>query len=129
MSGGPFIFVATNRLREGALAEERQRVPGLAAFVEEHEPRLLAFNEYADAAGREVAVVQVHPDVESMVFHLKLIRERAADAYGRTLEATTRIQVFGQPSGAVQALLDAQAGGAVALEVKPDHLGGFSRLG
>ena len=45
---GPFIFIATNRLRAGALAAERARVPGLVAFVREHEPRLLAFNEYVD---------------------------------------------------------------------------------
>ena len=26
---GPFIFIATNRLKTGRLEEERQRVPGL----------------------------------------------------------------------------------------------------
>jgi hypothetical protein len=57
----PFIFIATNRLRPGALEDERRRVPGLAAFVEEQEPRVLAFNEYVDPERNEVAVVQVHP--------------------------------------------------------------------
>ena len=77
---GPFIFIATNRLRDGALEHERRRVSELSGFIQEHEPRLIAFNEYASANGTQVGVVQVHPDVESMVFHLKLIRGRAADA-------------------------------------------------
>jgi hypothetical protein len=126
--GGPFIFIATNRLRPGRLEEERERFPGLCEFVQAHEPRLIAFNEYANDEGTEVGVVQVHPDVESMVFHLKLIGERAAEAYARTIEATTSIQVFGTPNGAVRELLGRQAGD-VALSVKPHHIGGFVRPG
>jgi hypothetical protein len=38
---GPFIFIATNRLKEGKLDAERERVPRLADFIQENEPRLL----------------------------------------------------------------------------------------
>ena len=48
---GPFIFIATNRLKEGKLEDERERVPGLVEFIQENEPRLLAFNEYANQEG------------------------------------------------------------------------------
>jgi hypothetical protein len=124
---GPFIFIATNRLQPGKLADERNRVPGLVDFVEANEPRVIAFNEYVNEAGTEVAVVQVHPDAESMAFHMEAIAERAASAYAETVEATTSIQVFGTPSTAVLEMLRRQAGTGVALSVKPDHLGGFSR--
>ena len=63
---GPFIFIATNRLKEGKLEDERDRVPGLVEFIQENEPRLLAFNEYANEEGTEMGVVQVHRDAESM---------------------------------------------------------------
>jgi hypothetical protein len=63
---GPFIFIAINRL--------------------------IAFNEYANAEGTEVAVVQVHPDADSMVFHMNLIAERAASAYAETIDATTVVR-------------------------------------
>ena len=56
----PFIFIATNKLKEGKLDEERRRVPGLSDFIQENEPRLIAFNEYANQKGTEVKVVQVH---------------------------------------------------------------------
>ena len=107
---GPFIFIATNRLKPGKLDAERTRVPGLVEFVEANEPRLLAFNEYVNEAGTEVAVVQIHPDADSMAFHMEVVAERAAAAYAETVEATTRIQVFGAPSNAVLALLERQAG-------------------
>ena len=123
----PFIFVATNRLKPGKLDNERARVPGLVAFVEAQEPRLIAFNEYLSADGTEVAVVQIHPDAESMAFHMDLIAERAAAAYADTVEATTGIQVFGAPSDAVMDMLRRQAGSGVPVMVKPDHLGGFTR--
>jgi hypothetical protein len=124
---GPFIFIATNQVRPGKLADERKRVPGLVDFVEANEPRLLAFNEYANEDGTEVAVVQVHADADSMAFHMGLIAERAATAYAETVEATTGIQVFGIPSDAVLEMLERQAGAGVPLAIKGHHLGGFTR--
>ena len=72
---GPFIFIATNRLKPEKLDDERRRVPGLVDFIQASEPRLIAFNEYANEEGTEVAVVQIHPDADSMVFHMELIAE------------------------------------------------------
>ena len=85
---GPFIFIATNQLRSGKLAAERERAIELSAFIESTEPQLLAFNEYASEDGAEVSVVQVHPDAASMEFHMETVAERAARAYTDTLEAT-----------------------------------------
>jgi len=122
---GPFIFIATNRLKPGKLDHERARVPDLVDFIEANEPRLIAFNEYANEEGTEVAVVQVHPDADSMAFHMEVIADRAAAAYAETVDATTSIQVFGTPSDVVVEMLRRQAGAGVPLSVKPYHLGGF----
>ena len=124
---GPFIFIATNRLKPGKLDAERNRVPGLVDFVEANEPRLLAFNEYVNEEGTEVAVVQIHPDADSMAFHMEVVADRAAAAYAETVEATTSIQVFGMTNNGVLAMLERQAGVGVPLSVKPHHLGGFTR--
>jgi hypothetical protein len=125
---GPFIFIATNRLKEGRLDEERKRVPGLCDFIEANESRLIAFNEYVNENGTEVGVVQVHPDADSMEFHIQMIRERAARAYAETLEATTSIQVYGTPSDSILEMLKQQAGSGIPMSIKPHHLGGFTRL-
>jgi hypothetical protein len=124
---GPFIFIATNRLKQAKFDREQKRLPDLIDFIQANEPRLIAFNEYANEEGTEVAVVQVHPDADSMVFHMELIAERAASAYADTIEATTNIQVLGTPSGTVTDMLRRQAGAGVPLSIKPRHLGGFTR--
>jgi hypothetical protein len=125
---GPFIFIATNRLKPGAYEAEQRRVPGLSEFIQAGEPRLLAFNEYANAERTEVTVVQVHPDAASMEFHMGVVAERAARAYAETLDATTQIQVFGTPTDAVVNTLRAQAGAGVPISVHAEHLGGFTRI-
>jgi hypothetical protein len=125
---GPFIFIATNRLLEGKLAAERERARDLSSFIEANEPQLLAFNEYANEEGTEVGVVQMHPDAPSMELHMEVVAERAARAYAETLEATTSIQVYGEPSDAVLEMLSHQAGAGVPMMVKRHHIGGFSRI-
>jgi hypothetical protein len=125
---GPFIFIATNRLKEGKFEAERSRAAELGSFIEENEPQLLAFNEYADEAGSEVGVVQFHPDAASMESHMEVVADRAARAYAETLEATTSIQVYGEPSEAVLEMLRRQAGAGVPMTVKRVHIGGFTRL-
>ena len=124
---GPFIFIATNRLKAGKLDDERTRVPGLVDFIEANEPRLIAFNEYVNEAGDEVTVVQIHPDTASMEAHMGIVRERAQEAYAETLDATVRVQVFGQPSDAILEALRLQAGNGVEISVNGEHLGGFTR--
>jgi hypothetical protein len=123
----PFIFIATNRLKTGKLDRERERVPGLVEFIEASEPRLIAFNEYVNEAGDEVSVVQVHPDAASMEAHMEIVRERAQAAYAETLDATVRIQVFGQPTEGILQTLRQQAGNGVEISVNGEHLGGFTR--
>jgi hypothetical protein len=125
---GPFIFIATNRLKEGKLGAERDRAVDLCAFIEANEPRLLAFNEYASEDGTEVGVVQIHPDAASMEFHMEVVADRAARAYAETLEATTSVEVYGEPSDVVLEMLRRQAGTGVEMTVKRHHLGGFTRV-
>ena len=72
--------------------------------------------------------MQVHPDAASMEFHTEVVAERAARAYAETLEATTSIQVYGEPSNAVLEMLTRQAGAGVPMTIKPHHIGGFSRI-
>jgi hypothetical protein len=124
---GPFIFIATNRLKTNRFEDEKRRVPGLVEFIEANEPRLIAFNEYANEEGTEVGVVQVHPDTDSMEFHMEVVRERAERAYAETLDSTTGIQVYGTPTEAILEMLSRTAGSGVPVSVKPYHLGGFTR--
>jgi hypothetical protein len=124
---GPIIFVATNRLKEGALELERPRVPELVDFVEREEPQVLGFNEYVSEAGDEVTVVQIHPDAASLEKHLGVIADHARRAYEETLDRTVRIQVFGELPDSIATALREQASDGVEVVVNAERLGGFLR--
>jgi hypothetical protein len=63
-----------------------------------------------------------------MEAHIAIVAERARAAYAETLDATVRIQVFGQPSEEMLAALKQQAGEGVEIALHTEHLGGFTRV-
>ena len=116
----PLIFIATNRLKAGALDAERSRVPELVSFVEREEPRVIGFNEYVNDVGDEVTVVQIHPDAASFEKHMGVIADHARRAYEETLDRTVRIQVFGDLPESMAATLREQAGTGVEIIEQTD---------
>ena len=123
----PFIFIGTHTIKEGKLEDFKKSCGGLVEVVEANEPRLIAFNLYVNQDGTEVTVVQVHPDADSMLFHMQVAREHISEAYQSTLEKTERIDVYGKPSDTVLEMISQLAGSEVPLSVKAHHLGGFTR--
>jgi len=122
----PFIFTATYTIKAGKLEDFKRYWPEFVDFVEESEPRLIAFNAYVDEDGREVGIVQVHPDVQSMEFHTKLIREHVEQAFAEFLEDTVGMQVYGAVSDSALAMMR-EIAGPVPVSVKPHAIGGFTR--
>ena len=59
---GPFIFIATNRLRDGKFAAERERAVDLSSLSRRTSRSYSRSTEYADEEGTEVGVVQLHLD-------------------------------------------------------------------
>ena len=123
----PFIFIGTHTIKEGKLEDFKKSCGELVEVVEANEPRLIAFNLYVNQDGTEVTVVQVHPDADSMLFHMQVAREHISEAYQSTLEKTERIDVYGKPSDTVLEMISQLAGSEVPLSVKAHHLGGFTR--
>lgn len=122
----PFIFIATHRIKKGKLEGFRKYVRQLVEIVEAKHPRVLAFNIYINEEGTEVSNVQVHPDADSMVFHMKVLREYIGDAY--EFIDPDRFEFLGTPNDQVLDLAKQMAGSGVPLSVKSHHLGGFTRL-
>jgi hypothetical protein len=83
---GPFIFVAANKVRDGRLDGEKQRVPGWIEFIHSNEPRLIAFHEYLSEDGTEVEYVQVHLDTDSFENHMRVV-ERSGRSTHRPWKA------------------------------------------
>jgi quinol monooxygenase YgiN len=123
----PFIFIGTHTLREGKLEDFKKACSELVEVVEANEPRLIAFNIYVNEDGTEATIVQVHPDPDSMLFHMQVAREHISEAYQSVLEKTQRIDVYGKLSDTVLEMIRQLAGSGVPLSVKTHHLGGFTR--
>ena len=124
----PFIFISTFRLKQGTLEAFKEMCQGLVAFVESNEPRVIAFNLYANEDGTEVSNVQVHPDADSMVSHMKLLHEHISGAGSDEgpIDVTTSNQIYGIPDDAVLEMIEGFDPG-VPLTIKPLPLAGFTR--
>jgi hypothetical protein len=122
----PFIFIGAYTIKEGKLEGFKRYWPEFVDFVEESEPRLIAFNAYVSDDGTEVGIVQVHPDVDSMEFHMKLIREHVEHAFAEFLDRDMGAQIYGAISDSALEIMR-QLAGPVPLTVKPHGVGGFTR--
>jgi quinol monooxygenase YgiN len=123
----PFIFIGTHTIREGKLEDFKKQWRELLDVVDAKEPRLIAFNAYVNEDGTELTVVQVHPDADSMLFHMQVARDHISEAYQSVLEKTKRIDVYGKPSDTALEMIRQLAGSEVPLSLKANHLGGFTR--
>ena len=123
----PFIVINTYAIMEGKLEEFRQFLQELFKVLEANEPRLLAINAYVNEDGTEASIVQVYPDAASIKHYWQTVHQHTGRALGQFVDATTNFQVYGTPSDVVLKRARQNAESGVAVSVKPDYLGGFTR--
>jgi hypothetical protein len=124
----PFIFIGTHRIKEGKVEDFNKMFDAFCRdVVDPKEPRLLAFNAYSSEDGSEVSVVQVHPDADSMLFHMQVARQHIEHAIDELLDVGG-FQIYGTPNEAVLGMIKELSGSGVPMSVKPLHLAGFTRL-
>jgi hypothetical protein len=90
------VYVDTADVRDGALEELKEAIKELVDFFEANEPRLIAYNVYFSDDGTSMSVVHVHPDSESLEYHLDLagpVLRRFVD-----LVSLSSITIYGEPS-------------------------------
>ena len=124
----PIIAIDSSEVRAGNLEKLRRAIGDLARFVEENEPRPIAYNLYLSQDGTRMTVVQVHPDSASMEDHMRL----AGPAFRQFVELISlkTTEVYGRPSDELADMLRRKAGmlGTASLAVH-DRSAGFFRLG
>lgn len=124
----PFIFVQTAPIKEGRLEGYRHDFKETVELVEREEPRMLHFASYINEAGTEQTVIQVHPDAESMRFHMQVAAQHIRERGPRNLDFSgMRIEVYGTPTEPVLDLMRELAGSGVPVTVKT-LASGFNRL-
>jgi hypothetical protein len=92
----PLVYVDTSDVREGALEELKGAIQELAEFIEDNEPRLIAYNVYISDDGSRMTVMHVHADSASLDYHMDL----AGPRFGRFSDLVTlsSIHIYGEPS-------------------------------
>lgn len=125
---GPLLFISHSRVKPGRLEAYQQVIAEATELVETEEPRMIGFNSYASADGAEVSTVQLHPDAESLDFHLKIFVERLQKRAFANLDSD-EINVYGAPSTAAFGMLNEMSSQLSGLRVRvlPEHQGGFLR--
>lgn len=123
----PIVYVDRSEVREGKLTELERALEELAAFIEEHEPRLLTYRVYFNEDRTRMTVLHVHPDPASLEFHMR----EAGGRFPRFAEylRLEAIDVYGAPGEAVvERLRDkAESLGTGTVRVH-DLRAGFERL-
>ncbi len=94
--------------------------------IEANEPRLIHFARYINEGGTEVSVVQVHPDADSMAFHMQVAGEHFAQAY-EFLDTTKSVQIYGTPGDTLLEQMKQVSLPEVTVIVKSEFAG-FERL-
>jgi hypothetical protein len=115
----PFIFVQTAPIKDGRLDGYKQDIKETAELVAREHPRILHFASYINEEGTEQTVIQVHPDAESMRFHMQVAAEHIRERGPRNLDfSAMRIEVYGTPTEPVLELMRELAGSGVPVTMK-----------
>jgi hypothetical protein len=125
----PFIVIRTFTIKEGKLEGFKEFLPEFFKFIAANEPRLLAINAYVNDDGTEASFVSIHPDAASMEHHEQVAHEQIERVRKQFLDDTTSVQVYGELSEGIVQKTKQLAANGIPLTMKPEHLGGFTRLG
>ena len=121
----PFIYIGTNKIKEGKLEECRKMLSEIVELVDANESRVIAFNFFLDEANHRFVCVQLHPDAESMDTHMQVISEHLTTAYD-VIEETESEQLYG-PGGERMVDEFRQWAPNGIFTVIPQHHAGFTR--
>jgi quinol monooxygenase YgiN len=123
----PVVFISHFRVKEGKLDGLRRLQRDATQALEAEKPRTVLFLVYLDDGGRQMTVVHVFADADSMDLHFEGAEERSKLAY-EFLEPRGW-EIYGRPSeAALEALRRAAASAGVTLSVEAEYSGGFLRL-
>jgi hypothetical protein len=105
--GEPIVYVDVSEIREGKHEELEAAMDHLSGFVETHMPRVASYGFFLDERRRTMTVVAVHPDSESLEFHMDEGNEEFRKF--RDFIDLVRIDVYGDVSDGIRERLDRKA--------------------
>jgi len=121
----PFTFITRHRVA----AEHRDELIAAgeeySAYLERHEPSLLALSMSFDDDRAELTLVHVLTDAEAGDAHMRLAHEHIGR--GLDLVETAGLEVHGRPGPVISGAITANRDAGVPVSLSTEVLGGFAR--
>ena len=123
----PIVYVDRSVIGEGKVGEVKAAISELVDFIDKHGARPLFYHIYIDEGGKEMSVVQAHPDSASLERHMEV----GGPAFAKFTELVklSWIDIYGTPSDNLRKQLEAKTrmlgGGTVVVH---DLQAGFTRI-
>jgi hypothetical protein len=128
----PLIYISTWSIKEGRLEDFKHFVREMVEIYRTNEPQLIAFNVFLNEEETEMTSIQVHPDADSMDFHMQVLEralgEEMSDWVGRAdFIEPKHIEIYGTPSAGLLEADQPLVESGLSHTVKPLHIAGFTR--
>ena len=121
----PFIVKTVSTIHPGKAEAYAPLASEICRLVQEKEPRVLAFHIYATEDQSTEVVIQIHPDAESMQYHLEVLSAKVRETFAYS--DFKSLEIYGDLSPALTEWFQRVSKGITATAYTA-HLGGFTRL-
>lgn len=114
----PFIFINTYGIKEGMTEVFREQAQAVVDLVEAEEPQMLFFGFFINEEGTEATTLQVHPDPDSMLFHMEIARKHIEESTDFLDYSNMAVRVYGTPTEAVMEMMRQLSGTGTPITIK-----------
>lgn len=122
----PIVFISNQRVKEGKLEGYKQYYRQVAELTQANKPGTVAHLAYINEDNTELSIIHIFPDAEAMEMHMKGVDELAKKAY--EFIDVISFEIYGKPGDTVLHRMMQIVGSGVALNIKPQRIGGYIRL-
>ena len=122
----PIIFISNQKVKEGKLEEYIDYYRQVAEHAKANKPGTIAHLAYQNEEGSELSIIHIFPDAEAMELHMRGVDELAKKAY-EYVEILS-FEIYGKPADTVLERMMQIAGSGIALNIRPQLIGGYIRF-
>jgi quinol monooxygenase YgiN len=122
----PIIFISHQRVKEGKLEGYKHYYQQVAEQAKANKPGTIAHIAYHNEEGSELSIIHVFSDAEAMELHMKGVNELAKKAY-EYVEILS-FEIYGNPAATLLERMMQIVGSRIALNIKPQLIGGYIRF-
>jgi len=121
----PLIVISRFRVKEGKLEDLKTYYQKILNIIETNQTRMIAFHGFLSEDGTEMTSIQVHPDSESMEYHMQMLKanwDESFSQYSQMVQGTT-IDYYGDPPASAIKMNEISK---QELKILPIHIAGFT---